>query len=174
MIIKRVFISALLMVAFTSVHAQLDTAFAKAGIRRCGDSLVYSFRHKDWDLFAKYTNPAMIGSMGGLADFKTFMSQLFYNIPDSAWKEYRIGNILQVVKTPGELQTIIELKTVIQWQGTRIRSTSHLIGQSWDGGYYWTFFDSQGDPTSARLIKPDLSKEIIIPQRVEKTEPIGH
>lgn len=167
---KRSLFIALVCLLALQCPAQFDTVFAKNGIRRCADSLAHGFRTKDWPLFARYSNPAMIGSMGGTEEFILFLKQSFANLPDSVWKKYAPGKILQVVKTPGELQCVIELNSVLQWQSNRVTSTDYLVGQSWDGGLFWTFFDSQGDPNNARMIKPDLSPEIIIPPKKEKRE----
>lgn len=170
---KRFFITISFAFIFCSSHAQFDTAFAKASIRRCADSLTYGFKIKNWELFTRYSYAALIGSMGGKNEFIKYMDMMFSWIPDSAWKQYEPGRILQVIKTGGDLQTVVELKSVIEWQGRRISTTSHLIGESWDGGLFWTFFDNESDRTSALLIKPDLSDQIIIPAKIEKAEPIS-
>ena len=78
-----------------------------------------------------------------------------------------------MIKTGGDYQAVIELKSIIEWQGIRITSTSHLIGESWDGGLFWTFFDNEGDRASALLIKPDLNEQLIIPQLKEIKEPLS-
>ena len=171
--IKHFFITISFAFIFCSSHAQFDTAFAKASIRRCADSLVYGFKTKNWELFARYSYPALIGTLGGKNEFMKYIAMMFESIPDSAWKQYEPGKILQVIKTGGDLQTIIELKTVIEWQGNRINSVTYLIGESWDGGLFWTFFDSEGDRASAMLIKPDLDEQLIIPKKIEKTETIS-
>jgi hypothetical protein len=111
--------------------------------------------------------------MGGKNEFMKYMAMMFEPIPDSAWKQYEPGKILQVIKTEGDLQAVIELKSIIDWQGRRITTVSHLIGESWDGGLFWTFFDSGDNRNSAILIKPDLSEELIIPQKIEKVETIS-
>ena len=95
---------------------------------------------------------------------------MFRAIPDSAWKKYEPGKILQVIKTAGDLQAVIELNYVLEWQGYRTITTIHLIGESWDGGLFWTFFNSEGDVILAKLIKPDLSDQLIIPQKKETGE----
>ncbi|MEQ1677672.1 MAG: hypothetical protein ABL876_13270, partial [Chitinophagaceae bacterium] len=69
-----------------------------------------------------------------------------------------------------ELQAVIEMHSILEYQGQRITSTACLIGQSWDGGLFWTFFDSQNDSIAVRMIKPDISPAIIIPAKVEKME----
>lgn len=165
------FIFFILFSLFTLLgQAQFDTSFARSGIRHCADSLIYGFKTRDWDLFARYSNPGMIGTMGGTAAFKEYISKTFAQVPDSAWKKYQPGTILQVVKTQVELQSVIELHSIIEWQGQRITATSYLVGQSWDGGRFWTFFDSQSDVNAARTIKPDLSPELIIPAKKEQVE----
>jgi hypothetical protein len=170
---KRLYTFLFFFFLFTVAHAQFDTAFAKFNIRKCADSLTYGFKSKDWELFTRYSYPALIGSLGGKEEFKTYMAMMFAPVADSAWKMYEPGNILQVIKTEGDLQAVIELKSILEWQGTRITTVSHLIGESWDGGMFWTFFDSEGDRPRALLVKPDLSDQIIIPLKLETTEPVS-
>jgi hypothetical protein len=93
-------------------------------------------------------------------------------MPDSAWKKYQPGSVLQIVQTGGDLQAIAELHSVIVWQGSRITTTHHLLAESWNGGLFWTFFDTQNNREAALMIKPDLSDKIIIPKRDEKIEPL--
>jgi hypothetical protein len=171
--IKR-FVFAIISCAFifSRSPAQFDTSFAKANIRHCADSLTIGFKTKNWELFTRYNYPALIGSMGGKNEFMKNMAMMFSEIPDSAWKQYERGRILQVIKTGGDLQTVVELKSILDWQGRRITTVTHLIGESWDGGLFWTFFDSEGDRNAALLIKPDLSEQLIIPKKMEKTEPV--
>lgn len=168
--IKRLLFTGGFLSLFLCSRAQFDTAFAKASIRHCADSLVYGRKTKDWELFTRYTYPAIIASFGGKTEYINYISQMFMQIPDSALKKYETGNILQVVKTAGDLQTVIEFNSVIEWQGNRITSTSYMVGESWSGGLFWTFFDAQNDVAIAKLIKPDLSELLIIPAKNEKVE----
>ena len=170
--IKHIIITLSFAFFFSSSHAQFDTSFAKASIRRCADSLTNGFKTKDWELFTRYSYPALIGSMGGKNEYMKYIDLMFSQIPDSVWKQYEPGKILQVIKTGGDLQTVVELKSVIEWEGRRITTVSHLIGESWDGGLFWTFFDCEGDRNAALLIKPDLSEQLLIPKKMEKAEPI--
>ena len=170
--LRTILLAVIFTTAFLGAEAQFDTSFVKNSIRRCSDSLAYGFKTRNWELFARYSNPAMIGTMGGKAEFINYLSQTFAQVPDSAWKVYEPGKVLQIVKTGSDFQSIIELRSVIEWQGRRITNTSHLIGQSWDGGSFWTFFDSQNDVKAAKQIKPDISSELIIPEKMEKVEPI--
>jgi hypothetical protein len=171
--IKRPFLVLFFLFSISRAYSQFDTSFAKKNIRQCADSLTYGFRTKNWELFTRYNYAGLIGSMGGKDEFTRYMALMFSQIPDSAWKQYEPGRILQVIKTGGDLQTVIELKSVIEWEGRRITAVNYLVGESWDGGLFWTFFDSQGDRISALLIKPDLSDQLIIPAKMEKVEAIS-
>ena len=168
--IKRFSIVAIFVLLAGSSYAQFDTVFAKTNIRLCADSMAMGFKSKNWDQYTRYSYPALVGSMGGKAAFINYLDTMFRAIPDSAWKKYEPGKILQVVKTAGDLQAVIELNYVLEWQGYRTITTTHLIGESWDGGLFWTFFNSEGDMAFAKLIKPDLSDQLIIPQKKETGE----
>jgi hypothetical protein len=170
--IKRFFVIIIFSFLFSGSHAQFDTAFARANIRRCADSLVTGFKTRNWEFFARYSYPALIGSMGGKNEFMKYMNMMFSAIPDSAWKLYEPGKILQVIKVGSDLETVIELKSVVVWQEIRYTTVSYLVGESWDGGLFWTFFDSGGDRTTALQIKPDLNEQLIIPVKSEKKEPL--
>lgn len=159
-----------LLVMSFSAEAQFDTTFMMARIRYCADSLSIGFKTKNWDLFTRYTNPALVGTMGGKQAFIGYVSQTFGRVPEGAWKRYDAGRVLQVVKTPADLQGIIELYSVVEAMDMRITDTSYLVAQSWDGGMFWTFFDSQGDVLAARSIKPDLSDQLKIPGKHEHME----
>jgi hypothetical protein len=171
-VLKRLFISAIIVFSQQASHAQFDTVFAKTNIRLCADSMTTGFKTKNWEMYTRYVYPAMIGSMGGKAEMMKFMDSSFISVPPTAWKEYKPGKILQVIKTAGDLQAVIELKSILEWQGQRITTITHMIGESWDGGLFWTFFDSEGDAAIAKMIKPDLSDQLIIPTKTEKAEPL--
>jgi hypothetical protein len=154
-------------------NAQFDSSFVKSQITKCADSLAFGFRTRNWDVFARYSNPAMIGTMGGKEEFTRIIAAMFGDIPDSAWKLYKPGHILQVIRSGADFQCVIEMNSIIEVDEKRVTSKSHLVGQSWDGGIFWTFFDSQNNVLAARQIKPDLSEAIVIPAKVpDKVEPI--
>lgn len=163
----------LLFIATSSrLNAQFDTVTVKTNLIRCADSMSYGFKARKWDVFARYTNPAVIGVMGGQAEYINFITGVFGEIPDSAWKVYKPGHILQLLRTsPSDYQAVVELHSVIIWEGKRITAVTHLVGQSWDGGNFWTFFDSQNSRTAAAQIKTDLSPDLVIPEKIrEKVE----
>lgn len=163
----------LVLLGAMDANAQFDSSLVKSQITKCADSLAYGFRTRNWEVFARYSNPAMIGTMGGKAEFIRFLDSTFADIPANAWKVYKPGHIFQLLKSGPDLQCVIELNSIIEAEGKRITAKSHLIGQSWDGGVFWTFFDSQNNRVAARQIKPDLSDEIVIPAKVaDKVVPI--
>ncbi len=167
---KRIQIIIPVLLISTCINAQFDTSFIKSNLRRCADSLTLAFKSRDWDKFTRYTYPALIGSIGSVSEFKTYIASTFGQIPDSAWKKYEPGKILQVIKHGKDFEAVIELKTIINYQGYRTTATTHLVGQSWDGGMFWMFFDTQGDRRATKIIYPNLSDELIIPKRDEKQE----
>jgi len=168
--IKRLFLLAGLLFFFCSSRAQFDTLFIKTNIRRCADSLTHAFKTRNWDVFTRYSYPALVGALGGKKEFGDYIAGMFNTIPDSAWKKYEAGKVIQVLKTGGDYQAIIELNSIIEWQGSRTTNIAYLIANSWDGGMFWTFFDSQGDVAAAKLIKPDLDGRLTIPPQIEKKE----
>jgi len=168
---KLVFLSVILFFQ-SGLGAQFDTSFVKKNIKICADSLATGFKGRNWDLFSRYTNPSIIGTMGGRSEFINYIARAFGPIPASAWKVYEPGKVLQVINTGNDFQSVIELQSVIEWDGKRITTILYLVGQSWDGGLFWTFFDSQNDVKAARQIKPDLSNELIIPAKNEKVESV--
>jgi hypothetical protein len=154
-------------------NAQFDSSFVKRQITTCADSLAYGFRTRNWDVFARYSNPAIIGTMGGKEEFIRTIATMFGDIPDSSWKQYKPGRILQVLKSGTDFQCMIEMHSIIEVDQKRITSLSHLVGQSWDGGIFWTFFDSRNDVLATRQIKPDLNETLVIPVKVpDKVEPV--
>jgi hypothetical protein len=161
------------IISLSPASAQFDTLWVKRNIQQCADSLTHGFKIKDWELYARYSYPAMIGSMGGKEEFKKMIAGTFAHVPESAWEKYEPGKILQVLKTAGDMQAVIELKSVLLFEGNRITTISHLIGESWDGGQFWTFFGTEGDREMARLIKPDLDEHLVIPPKRETREPAG-
>jgi hypothetical protein len=169
----KTFLAAFLACTVAGARAQFDTLFIKNNILRCADSLAIGFRTRDWELFTRYSYPALVGTLGGKQSFISYVSNTFARIPVTAWKKYEPGKVLQVIKTEGDFQAVIELKSVIEFEGKRVSSTGYLIGESWDGGMFFTFFDSQNDRVLAKTIKPDLSNALVIPAKKEKVEPLN-
>jgi hypothetical protein len=169
---RRLLLVTVSLLLVCSSRAQFDSSFIKKNIRHCADSLTHAFKTRNWDLFTRYSYPAIVATLGGKKEFSDYIAGVFNQTPDSAWKKYEAGRILQLVKKGNDFQTVIELNSMIEWQGNRVTTTSHLVGESWDGGLFWTFFDSQGDAVASKQINPNLAQELVIPKREEKREPL--
>ena len=167
--VKKLILISLISISSSVSYAQIDTFFVKHNIHRCADSLAHAFKTKNWDLFTTYSYPALIGSLGGVRKFKEYIQETLSVAPDSAWKQYEPGKILQIVKTNRDIQAIIELHTRIAMDSMQISTTTYLVGESWNG-LHWTFFDSRGDRNIALTVKPDLSPELVIPRKKENLE----
>jgi hypothetical protein len=89
------------------------------------------------------------------------------DVPDSAIKYIKIGQVTQLVKTDSDWQSIVLQHMQMELSGIRFTSTTPLIGQSLDEGKTWTFFDSKGDTATARLMLPDISPLLVLPQKVQ-------
>lgn len=150
---------------------QFDTAYAKSRIRACADSFTMGYLTKNWDLYTRFSYAPLVAKVGGAATYIAIINETRIQTPDSCWKKYEPGSVIQVIKTEGDMQAVIELNSILEFNGERTTTTSHLIAESWDAGYFWTFFDPLNDSSLARFVKPDLSPSIVIPQKKEKTEP---
>src|SRR5688572_16263364 len=161
----------LLCIFFTSFYlfafAQDDTLIIKKNIKLCSDSMARAFLTRDWKTYAHFTIPSLVEMLGGVEGFIAFTQEMLDEMPDSSIKDFKIGEIVQLVTTPGSWQAVIEQKLVFEGDSIQIKSTSYLVGISIDGGTAWTFLDPQGDINTARLLFPELSDTLIIPQTID-------
>ena len=62
----------------------------------------------------------------------------------------------------------------MELEGTRIISTSYLVGESLDKGKTWTFFDaSNAGSVTPKDVKPNLSPGLNIPKKEERMEKVN-
>lgn len=145
--------------------SKVATNETEKNIYRCGDSMLSAFKRKDWISFVKYNNPNMTRRMGGAEAFASFINTQMKQVPDSAIQNIALGKILQVVKTPVDMQCVVEQNMTMRSAGTTMEKTTYLIGESTDNGQNWTFFDaSTKTMLSAKDIKPNLSDQLKIPE----------
>lgn len=138
-------------------------------ILRCADNMMAAYKNKDWPTFAKYNNPGMIKLMGGQEAFEKLLVEQMKQTPDSIVKSLTAGNILQVVKTAGDMQCVLEQKMIAQMEAMQITSTTYLVGESLDGGKNWTFFDGAARGLIKPInIKPNLSPDLKIPEKKQE------
>jgi hypothetical protein len=146
-----------------STHAPANKT--EANIYRSADSLLAAFKRKDWPTYIKYNHPSIIKLMGGEQSYAAFIKEQMKLIPDTAIKTIEAGKILQVIKTNNDQQCVVEQNMEIHTEGTRIISTTYLVGESLDGGKNWTFFDASVSARAPKDIKPDISPELKIPAK---------
>lgn len=145
-------------------HSGTAANKTEENIYRCGDSMLAAFKRKDWMTFVKYNNPNMTKRMGGTAAFASFINEQMKQIPDTAIKNISLGEILQVVKTPSDVQCVVEQNMLLQLDGTNLNKTTYLVGESLDNGTNWTFFDASTKTLLApKDIKTNISNELKIP-----------
>ena len=145
----------------------------EANIYRSADSMMAAFRSKDWATFAKYNHPTMLQMKGGEEAFVSLLAMQMQQVPDSLIKNIEIGKILQVVKTSDDHQCVVEQNTIMEMEGTRISSTTYLLGESLNGGKNWTFFDATNSgAVKATDIKRNISNELKIPEKKQEVKPI--
>src|SRR5207253_1848763 len=99
-------------------------------IYRCGDSMLAAFKRKDWMTFVKYNHPTMTKMMGGPEAFASFINAQMKQIPDSAIKSVALVKILQVVKTPKDVQCVVEQNMKMELHGISRDKTTYLVGES--------------------------------------------
>lgn len=182
---KKIVIAFLLIASFTACTegvkdgkatrkaAAKDTRNPKddieVNIYRSGDSMMQAFKNKDWTTFAKYNHPAMLAMMGGEEAFVGLLANQMQQIPDSSIKLIKIGKVLQVIKTPYDHQCVVEQNMEMVMESMQVNSTTYLVGESLNGGKNWTFFDaSNSERIKATDIKPNLSREIIVPEKKQE------
>jgi hypothetical protein len=115
----------------------------------------------------------MLKMVGGVEAFEKLLIDQMKQIPDTAIKSIGVGKILQVVKTDQDHQCVVEQNMLMHMQGMKLNSTTYLVGESLNGGKSWTFFDaSSGGVVKPKDLKPNLSPEIIIPEKKQDMKPM--
>jgi hypothetical protein len=169
---KRFWYAAVLAIVFCCCKQSKNESGRQAAneteknIYRCADSMIDAFKRKDWPTFVKYNHPNLVKIVGGPEAFASFINLQMKQIPDSVVKNIEIGRVLQVVKTPKDEQCLVEQNMRLQSAGVTFSKTTYLIGESVNSGKNWTFFDvSTNSRLTPKHIKPDISKELIIPDK---------
>lgn len=142
-----------------SSKTRLAADETEGNIYQAGDSMLSAFRRKDWITFVRYNHPNMTKRMGGSEAFASFINVQMNLIPDSAIESISLGKILQVVKTSGDMQCLVEQNLKLQLYGKTMIKTTYLIGESLDNGKNWTFFDAS---TKTALSLKDINRGVRI------------
>ena len=125
-----------------------------------------AFISGDYEVFAKYTHPEVLKSMGGTSKMIEVLKRTTNEMKAKgmSFSSITFDEPSKVVKSGKELQATIIQHTEIRLQNGRLVSTSTLIAISKDEGVNWTFIDtSNKDIATMRKALPNLSPSIVIP-----------
>ncbi len=162
--IRTILFLGLLIASFTSFA---QTPAQIAAVKLQAKTMVDALVKKDYNTFAKYTNPTVIQKMGGAAkmaeSLKTGQSKL--SEQGVAFKGVTLGEPSPILTVGKELQCTIPQTTEMKMQLGRVLAKSTLIAISADKGKNWTFTDAAGkDLTALRTALPNLSDKLVIPK----------
>jgi len=164
---KKRIVSVILFVVVTApgwAQAPGATAKLKAQAVKMGTS----FLPKDFKSFSAYTNPAVLGMVGGRAGKEQIMTGVTDGMKQRgmSFEDVSMGEPSGLMKSGKEWQATIPEYIIIATPQGKFRTTSTLIAISADNGDNWTFMDtSDKDIATIRKLLPNLSPSIVIPPR---------
>ncbi len=161
--LKTLLICAFLFVFSTRVIAQDQI---KENIKAEAEKMMSAFKTNNYSILVKYTHPKIVDLMGGPEEAPKIIKQTMEGIEGLESIEASVGEVLQLIDTGNEVQTVIPQLLVLKMQGMTYSSKNHLIGISSDKGKSWTFFDGNGfGEDLIREMFPNLSKDLVIPAK---------
>lgn len=167
---KKTFLVFMLMLISPVLFAQ-DSV--KKVAKQQAQAMVTAYAKADYLTMARYTNKKVLSMLGGpqkmAAALKLKMDELDKKGVELTSAD--VGEVMQLVSTPTEMYCIIPQYIRMHTTESKLYSRSHLLGISTDKGKTWTFLDANGQtPEMIKGIIPELSKEIIIPEKEMKVE----
>jgi hypothetical protein len=111
--------------------AQWDTTQIKENALRYADISAIAFKNRDWKALARFTAPAVIEILGGVKGFESITQSFMKDVPDSAIKYIKIGQVTQLVKTDSDWQSMYF--SICKWNSPEfgLRAPLHLSGNLW-------------------------------------------
>lgn len=129
-------------------------------IYTCGDAMTKAFAKRDWSTIAEYTHPNVVKMMGGKEGMIEIVKAGMKDIPDTAIKKIGIGKIIGLKGN----QCVIEQEMLMHLQGVSVSSVTYLVGESFDNGKNWRFFDASSvSGTELKQIMPNYDSSLTIP-----------
>ncbi len=126
----------------------------------CGDAMTKAFAKRDWSTIADYTHPNVVKMMGGKEGMIEIVKAGMKDIPDTSIKKIGIGKIVALKGN----QCVIEQEMLMHLQGVSVSSTTYLVGESFDNGKNWRFFDASNVGTmELKQIMPNYDSSLSIP-----------
>jgi hypothetical protein len=154
--------------ALPESQAQVDSASLVPGIRSAADSMMVSFRRRDFTTFARYNNENLVQMLGGPEGFAKFLEGQILSMEGLEFTDMRAGKIIRLVPYQDSWQCIVEQYVQVSVQGAVISSVSHLVGITRDQGKSWHFADpNQGTLEQFKLIMPELNPNMPVPRKMQ-------
>jgi len=150
--------------AFQS-SAQFDTAAVSKKASVGEDSLIAIFNRKDWVSYANYMHPSLIKITGGKEKFVTILEQAMKALDGAQFDAFKNGRVLQIIKTNGQYQGVIESFMQMRFSGILMSGSSYDLAFSNDGDS-WTFMriDQKQTPETIKQLIPELSPDLKLPR----------
>jgi hypothetical protein len=108
--------------------------------------MVHALQISDFDTFDKYTNPALIDTLGGKEKYNEVLQEAAESLAEQNLKydSIKLEQPSEPVKCNKELQCVIAETVTLTREGNGVVSTykSYLIGISSDGGTNWNFINA--------------------------------
>ncbi len=166
---KFVFCFLFLCSSALSLFSQSDSIALVGNIKGAANTMLSSFKNKDFDQFVKYNNPNLVAMMGGENEFVSYLKEEINGLKNVVFSEMKAGSVLRLVTYGKPMQCIIEQFSELIINGQPVSSVSHLIGISIDGGKTWRFADANtASADEIKSIIPELSPLLLIPKKKQE------
>ncbi len=167
---KRVFSFLIVCLSSHSLYSQPDSVVIVGNIRAAANSMLQSFKSRDFNGFVKYNNPNLVAMMGGENEFVAYLQQEINGLKNVEFSEMKAGSVLRLVSRSQQMQCIIEQFSELIINGQPVSSVSHLVGVSTDGGKTWRFADANtASADEIKTIIPELNPLMLIPKKKQET-----
>ena len=132
------------------------------GLQKSMDGMAASFKNLDLDGLLDYSHPNIF-KVASREDIKAQLSEFMNSLTKEDIKEIKITGPLQLVKMGNEYQGVFEQFIHMMVLGKPYEGTTYLIGESFENGTVWKFFDYKKSKELAKAMLPGLSEKLDLP-----------
>lgn len=152
-----------------NVAAQSDSTLLLRFLKLKCNILALAYQNNDYDMYIKYTHPALVKAMGGSEKMKEIMKEAFNDGRKIVSTDITQPNRLIYYK--GSVQSEVVQNVVFQIEDKKYKTTGSLIAITYDKGLNW-YFLSPGYMSLAELRTyfPELSPELDVAPQSELIE----
>lgn len=164
---KLLFLS--LFFAFFLSRAQNNNLYTKVILEQANE-MGKKFVERDYAGFIKYAHPATIKAMRGEKEALRKMNEQMMEIAKEGIivTDVNFGTPTKIINVDGELQCTLPQILTMEIPDGKLTATTTVIVISKDNGKNWYFLDTANyNFQDMRLLLPNLSDEIVIPERSE-------